>query len=87
MRLRDHRDCGGGGCSGCNHEGTELAPPFLPGTPLVMPIDEDAFAAKREECPCYEGIHVNDGVNQCMHPDADGEWCEPEECPLVAPNS
>lgn len=86
MRLRDHIDCGGGGCDSCNWDGVEMAEPSRPDTPLEMPHGADAFEAKREECPCYEGITVNDGANQCMHPDADGEWCGPGECPLVAPN-
>lgn len=85
--LIDHRACGGGGCSGCKNKGTALvalmSPAYGP-----MPHDEAAFEEAREECPCYEGLSVNDGVAQCTHIDRNdgGEWCEPGKCPLVLPN-
>lgn len=85
MKLRDHRDCGGGGCAGCNLTGTEMAETYRP--EMTMPADADAFYEAREFCPCYEGVSINHDVNQCMHTDADGEWCEVESCPLVRPNA
>jgi hypothetical protein len=54
---------------------------------LTMPADSDEFDAARESCPCYEGMSINHDVHQCMHADADGEWCDVETCPLVAPNN
>ncbi len=86
MRLRDHRACGGGGCDECQWAGTEMVATFLPDAAQEMPSDAIAFEVEREKCPCYEGVRINSGVNQCMHPDADGELCEPQECPMVAPS-
>lgn len=84
-RLRDHRECGGGGCDECAWSGIEITEPFRPD--CVMPADEVEFEIEREECPCYEGCSINEDANQCMHADADGEICEPSACPLVTPSS
>jgi len=84
--CRDCRDCGGSGCRKCKNKGTRLV---IPGRPagLQMPRDPEAFEAMREQCPCYEGFSINDGVMQCSHADArDGEWCEMESCPVLTPN-
>lgn len=65
--------------------GTEVAETHQPD--LTMPEDEDAFFEAREACPCYEGVSINRGASQCMHPDADGELCDVDTCPLVTPNA
>jgi len=82
--LIDHRDCGGGGCTGCANSGTKMARQLRPAG-LSMPQDEQVFAAARELCPCYEGIKINAGVAQCTHADRrdDGEWCEQPSCPAI----
>lgn len=82
MVLIDHRSCGGGGCKACKRSGTELVEMSRPA--LVMPSDEDEFDSAREDCPCFEGIAVNDGVTQCTHADAYDDCCNVDVCPLVA---
>jgi hypothetical protein len=84
--LIDCRDCGGSGCRKCRDKGTRLVTPSRPAE-LQMPRDPAAFNEAREQCPCYEGFSINDGVMQCSHADARGEWCEVESCPALTPNA
>lgn len=88
--LIDCRPCGGAGrgrstgtCKACRGSGTteiDRQPP-----PAGFTVRADEFDKDREGCPCYEGVKVNDGVDQCTHPSrSDVEtWCEANRCPLL----
>lgn len=83
--LIDHLECGGGGCKGCRNTGTEMVVRHAPPAKFTVRQDAEGFEQDREDCPCYEGFKINDGVNQCTHPEnrAAANWCEPRLCPLL----
>lgn len=83
--LRDCRACGGGGCRECRNSGIEQVTCFFPPDDFKVRTDDAGFEQDRENCPCYEGIKINQGVDQCMHPGnrESDNWCEWESCPLV----
>lgn len=83
--LRDCRACGGSGCGECGDEGVEEVVCVAPPVGFTVRADADGFDKDREECPCYEGIKINEGVDQCTHPGnrAPGNWCDRESCPLL----
>ena len=86
LAVRDCRACGGGRCDTCRGTGVEQVACFLPPSDFSVRADADGFEQDRELCPCYEGVKINEGVDQCMHPRnrvADN-WCEPKSCPLLA---
>lgn len=83
--LIDHRYCGGGGCPKCRGTGTQKV--AMQDPQITMPADEDAFEKQREDCPCYEGVMINDGVVQCTHVSAQSEWCDSDVCPLPRSNA
>jgi len=86
MAVRDCRACGGGGCAKCG-DGVEQVRCYEPEPGFIVRADPVGFAYDREGCGCYEGIKINNGVDQCMHPanrpGFDGNWCEVNSCPLI----
>lgn len=83
--IRDCRNCGGAGCRECGNEGIEDVACFTPPASFTVRSDEVGFEDDRENCPCYEGVKINDGVDQCLHPDnrTAGNWCALDTCPLL----
>lgn len=83
--LIDCRDCGGSGCRRCRHKGVRSVRCEPPPADFTVRADADGFQADREDCPCYEGVKINAGVDQCTHPDnrAPENWCDPERCPVL----
>lgn len=93
--LIDCRECGGGGvtngcdCPECGGEGTtEVELKRFPDREVPVPNTEAEFDRFRDHGACiyYEGVSINDGVDQCTHPDAPGApetCCAFEYCPLV----
>ena len=84
--LIDCHACGGQGrrgCGACRGSGTTMTESVAP--PADFTVSVENFDEDREACPCYEGIKINDGVDQCTHPDRlDAEtWCESHNCPLL----
>lgn len=84
--LIDHRQCGGSGCKACKHTGTQKVFPTRP--IFTMPEDDAEFERARLncDCPCYEGITMNEGVTQCSHADSKSDWCSSDVCPLPRAN-
>lgn len=84
--LIDHRACGGDGCKGCRSTGTETVDCHSPPASFTVRGDAEGFEQDRQNCPCYEGFKINDGVDQCTHPGnrIPANWCEPYLCPLLA---
>lgn len=85
IALIDCRRCGGGGCLHCRETGVATVRCEAPPADFTVRADEAGFEADRENCPCYEGVKINAGVDQCAHPDnRDSEnWCDRESCPLL----
>ena len=55
--------------------------------PNVALIAGNVFESERHDCPYYEGICINAGVDQCTHPrnTAVGETvCDIDCCPILA---
>lgn len=85
IALVDCHHCGGGGCLHCRETGVTTVRCEAPPGDFTVRADEDGFEADRENCPCYEGVKINAGVDQCIHPENRGpeNWCERESCPLL----
>lgn len=83
--LIDHRACGGGGCKSCRNTGTATVECHAPHITFKVRSDAEGFEEDRQNCPCYEGFKINDGVDQCTHPDnrLSANWCETYTCPLL----
>lgn len=83
--LIDHRACGGGGCGGCRDTGTATVACQAPPANFTVRSDAEGFEEDRQNCPCYEGIKINDDVDQCTHPNnrLHANWCETYACPLI----
>ena len=83
--LIDCIECGGAKCRKCKHTGTESVAGWKPDTGFTVRGDDDGFDEDRQLCPCFQGIKVNDDVDQCIHPgNRPGDnWCEPRSCPLL----
>lgn len=83
--MVDHRACGGSGCSRCGYTGTAEVACVTPPASFSVRRDPHGFEQDRQSCPCYEGVKINDDVDQCTHPANRGadNWCALETCPLL----
>ncbi|MDE2427019.1 MAG: hypothetical protein KGO96_14060 [Elusimicrobia bacterium] len=85
LAVCDCHACGGSGCFECDDSGVVKVICLAPPAEFTVRADEDGFEQDRQECPCYEGIKINHGVDQCTHPDNRGpeNWCDRQSCPLL----
>lgn len=78
--LIDCRECGGGRCKSCKGTGIKTVNTTMT-TGIIIPNDDIGFMSVREQCECYQGICIHDGVVQCTHTNNYSGWCEIASCP------